>query len=683
MFGKRLVKRLAWLTLLPLALAWPTGASAVITNNGVLVYPSGTDSFDPAGATYARIIALKHNGQHNGTLLLTFDQLKEVNGRQVYPIYRSTDGGATWTLIANVYDTVFGTTRTSQPALFEVPQQTGDLAPGTILLAGNIFPEDKSSTRIVIWKSTDRGETWSYLSTVDVGGPYEYDPSPTSTTTTIWEPFLYLDENGHLICAYSDERQKADGVLQALVLRRSTDGGQTWGPLVNVVAIPNQNDRPGMITVTRLPNGKYMAAYEVVNRPSQSLNTAPIYVKFSDDGYTWDASDIGTQVLLRDGRGIGSSPYIKWVPVGGPNGMVIISSKWGLTPSGQISGGQNFYVNYNLGVGPWERLPMAVTYDAADIDAYFAGFSQSFDTSVDNLTLYHATNVESGTADLNDIRVGTLPLNATRYEAERATLNNVQVLNHVDATGGQEVGYINFSDSYVEFDNIKVPAAGTYTINVRYSNGTGSTSTHSVSVNGGTPFTLSYPATADWNRFLWASFNVNLNAGVNTIRFSYNSGFAEIDSIDVFQAGTPNDGEFWIVNRNSGKLLEIAGNSTADGALATQWGDTGYPCQLWSFQPAGGGYYRIVNKNSGKLLEVIGASTADGASVGQWGDTGHHTQQWSIHPTDSGYFKLINRNSGKLLEVYQMSTADGATVTQWDDTGYPCQEWTLVKEGIQ
>ncbi|HEY8529372.1 MAG TPA: hypothetical protein VIL22_06795, partial [Paenibacillaceae bacterium] len=80
MFGKRLVKRLAWLTLLPLALAWPTGASAVITNNGVLVYPSGTDSFDPAGATYARIITLKHNGQHNGTLLLTFDQLKEVNG---------------------------------------------------------------------------------------------------------------------------------------------------------------------------------------------------------------------------------------------------------------------------------------------------------------------------------------------------------------------------------------------------------------------------------------------------------------------------------------------------------------------------------------------------------------------------------------------------------------------------
>jgi|GEM_PF-3234990 len=161
------------------------------------------------------------------------------------------------------------------------------------------------------------------------------------------------------------------------------------------------------------------------------------------------------------------------------------------------------------------------------------------------------------------------------------------------------------------------------------------------------------------------------------------SGFAEIDSIVVFQPGTPNDGEFWIVNRNSGKLLEIAGNSTADGALATQWDDTGYPCQLWSFQPAGSGYYRIVNKNSGKLLEVIGASTADGASVGQWGDTGHHTQQWSINPTDSGYFKLINRNSGKLLEVFQMSTANGATVTQWGDTGYPCQEWTQVKEGIQ
>lgn len=179
------------------------------------------------------------------------------------------------------------------------------------------------------------------------------------------------------------------------------------------------------------------------------------------------------------------------------------------------------------------------------------------------------------------------------------------------------------------------------------------------------------------------SFNVHLNAGVNTIKFSYNGTYAEIDMIDVYQPGVAAAGEFKVRNRNSGKFLEIYQNATDDGALAVQWGDTGVPGQIWSFESAGSGYYRIVNKNSDKLLEVGGASTADGAAVNQWGNTNHHTQQWSLQPTSDGYYKLPNRNSGKLLEVYQNATSDGASVVQWSDTGANGQQWTLVKEGIQ
>ena len=86
--------------------------------------------------------------------------------------------------------------------------------------------------------------------------------------------------------------------------------------------------------------------------------TQLFYYKFSNDGVTWTANDLGTAIKLSNGRGIGSSPYVKWVPAGGPNGMVIVGAKWGLDSSGNISGGQNFYVNYNLGLGNWERLPM-------------------------------------------------------------------------------------------------------------------------------------------------------------------------------------------------------------------------------------------------------------------------------------------------------------------------------------
>ena len=107
-----------------------------------------------------------------------------------------------------------------------------------------------------------------------------------------------------------------------------------------------------------------------------------------------------------------------------------------------------------------ERLPMAVTYDASDTSGgYFSGFSQSFDVSPDNGVLYQATNVENfgnkktikGVSyNLNDVRVGTLPLNGTIYEAEKAKLSNVKAESAVDASNGQEVRYINETDSIVD-----------------------------------------------------------------------------------------------------------------------------------------------------------------------------------------------------------------------------------------
>lgn len=246
--------------------------------NGSLVYKSDNDStFDPGGATYSRIICLKNNAGSNGTLLCTYDQLKKVsvdvgNGKkiskQVYPIYKSTDGGDNWKLISNVYDKEYGLLRTSQPCLYELPQQVGDMPAGTILLAGNIFDDDPyTQSRIVIYKSLDGGNSWSFLSEVDHGGPCTYDPSVTSTTTTVWEPYLNLSKDGKLVCYYSDERQKANGVLQAVSFKTSSDG-KNWSSLSNVAAITNKKDRPGMITVSALPNGKYIATYEVVNRPS-------------------------------------------------------------------------------------------------------------------------------------------------------------------------------------------------------------------------------------------------------------------------------------------------------------------------------------------------------------------------------------------------------------------------------
>lgn len=45
---------------------------------------------------------------------------------------------------------------------------------------------------------------------------------------------------------------------------------------------------------------------------------------------------------------------------------------------------------------------------------------------------------------------------------------------------------------------------------------------------------------------------------------------------------------------------------------------------------AGGGYYKIKNRNSGKLMDIYGASTSNGANNIQWYDNGGMNQQWQI-----------------------------------------------------
>ncbi|KQR52037.1 glycosyl hydrolase family 31 [Leifsonia sp. Leaf336] len=666
-------------------------AEAVTAGNGSLVYsPAAGTSFNPeggraAGTTYAKNIVLKYSGSSNGTQLVTYDQLVLVNGKQVYPIYRSTDDGATWSHLTDIVpNNDFPTlARTAQPFLYELPQQVGSLPAGTILLSGMIMPTDRSSSRLVVYKSTDHGASWSYLSTIDTGGPATYDPTPTSTTTTVWEPSLIVDGNGKLAAYFSDERQKANGVLQAVSYRESSDGGLTWGAEGNVSAPTNSSDRPGMITVTKLPDGRYLATFEVVNRPSQSNNTAPAYFKISPDGVTWSpTTSIGTQITLANGRGIGSSPYVKWVPTGGPKGMVVVASKWGLDASGNISGGEDFYVNYNLGAGPWERLPMAVTYDSTDTaGGTFSGFAQSIDYSVDGRTLYQATNVENSATTYNDIRVGSIPLDAQQYEAEKAArTSDTSLVTDVNAANGSKVGNINLSTSAVTF-TVRVPSAGSYTLNVRYDNGTGGASTHNVSVNGGMATSISYPATVDWGRFGWAQKTVTLNAGTNTIAFTKGTSYAELDQLQVYQPGTQLDSQFRVVNRNSAKLLEIASAQLTDGALAQQWGDTANACQIWNFHPVTGST-QLYNDNSGKLLEIPGAQTGNNVQAGQWGPTGNATQNWNL-TTSGGYWTLTNANSGKVLEIAGSSTANGAAAQQNPSTGAANQQWQFVREGIQ
>lgn len=121
---------------------------------------------------------------------------------------------------------------------------------------------------------------------------------------------------------------------------------------------------------------------------------------------------------------------------------------------------------------------------------------------------------------------------AKTYEAENATLNRASIVVRGDASNGRKVGYIDYADSFVRF-NVSAPTAGNYTITVRYGNGSGNTSTHSLSVNGGAAQVISYPNTG-WDSWRSTYVNVTLNAGSNTLTFTKGNRYAELDFIEVF-----------------------------------------------------------------------------------------------------------------------------------------------------
>lgn len=258
-----------------------------------------------------------------------------------FPIFKSVDGGETWKEISKVRDQVNGWGLRYQPFLYEMPVSVGKYPAGTILCAGNSIPTDLNYTKIDVYASFDKGYTWKFVSHVASGGA----AIPDNGIPAIWEPFIMWYE-GQIVIYYSDQRDPANG--QKLVHQTSKDL-LTWEAPVDDVAYPTYTDRPGMTTVTHLPNGKYMMTYEYGGGPTVSGTgySFPVYYRINENPLHFNSS-VGYPVVSNDGIQPVSSPYITWSPVGGVNGTIVVSS-------GTYS---QVFTNQALGdVSAWTTVP--------------------------------------------------------------------------------------------------------------------------------------------------------------------------------------------------------------------------------------------------------------------------------------------------------------------------------------
>lgn len=110
------------------------------------------------------------------SLLLSWEDYDPNAKLTYFPIYKSTDGGASFKAFSRVDDQVNGWGNWYQPFLYELPVAFGGYPEGTILLAGVSTPRNLSQAYIDLYASTNQGQDWKFVSHI------VYGPGPETVT---------------------------------------------------------------------------------------------------------------------------------------------------------------------------------------------------------------------------------------------------------------------------------------------------------------------------------------------------------------------------------------------------------------------------------------------------------------------------------------------------------------------
>src|SRR2546421_9813849 len=89
----------------------------------------------------------------------------------------------------------------------------------------------------------------------------------------------------------------------------------------------------------------------------------------------------------------------------------------------------------------------------------------------------------------------------------------------------------------------------------------------------------------------------------------------------IFALSASATGEKYVklIHVDTGKVLSIEGNSDDNEAKAVIAKDDGSKSQQWQLVKDGD-YYKIVNRKSGRVLDVNNESTDEGGEIIQWDD---------------------------------------------------------------
>jgi hypothetical protein len=173
--------------------------------------------------------------------------------------------------------------------------------------------------------------------------------------------------------------------------------------------------------------------------------------------------------------------------------------------------------------------------------------------------------------------------------------------------------------------------------------------------------TVTYKATDLSGNSAICSFNLTVNAVVQTV----------IDPNKCYK----------IVNKTTGKALDVEAGAAANFARIFQWTLHGGANQQWQLTKLANGFYEIKNRKSDKLLDIVGSGVncANGIKTEQYINDNTGSQQWNLLKQADGSFKILNKTCNKTLDVAGGNTLDGAAVEINDDSGAEYFKWLIIE----
>jgi outer membrane protein OmpA-like peptidoglycan-associated protein len=146
-------------------------------------------------------------------------------------------------------------------------------------------------------------------------------------------------------------------------------------------------------------------------------------------------------------------------------------------------------------------------------------------------------------------------------------------------------------------------------------------------------------------------------------------------------AFVPDDRAYYgLIDRGSGRCLDILGASTTSGAAAVQWEFTHANSQQWRFVPIreGSEYFRIEAKHSGQCLTAD--KPGENMPLVQRPFQGSEQQQWRLVPAGPiGSFQLENRSEARVAALAAADKFNGTPVLTQKNNGRASQQWRLFR----